>query len=414
MNENYQAMSYRAIFIMPISSGKMHLLPSLTFLAFTLVGFQLFSSPVLAVNVTKIDDCPALSPRTGVPKDATDVRADDIKVIAAMGDSIMAGFGMMGSSSIIDTSSFREYRGQSYGIGGDSDAQTMATFTRHFSPDLVGPSLGERSVSLCLTIMFKKVGIFQFGTNTNICFLYTPAKLDGALQHLHLNGAVSGATASSLSNQLDYLIPKMKSLSNDFENDWKLVNIQIGSNDQCASCGLNALDVTAARYGSYVSAAVKRIVENVPNVIVNLIGVFHVSPVYNLTAGQSYCNTIAGQPLNRNLCGCFQGTSSSRRAMDALADSYNDKLIEIYQSYQGKNNTGFGVTYQPNNINIAGFPLEAMSNADCFHPSLISHQWISKIAWNNLFTPRPYKPSVHNFNKNQEILCPGENDRIII
>ena len=33
---------------------------------------------------------------------------DDIKVIAALGDSIMAGFGMMGSSGAIDLGTFRE------------------------------------------------------------------------------------------------------------------------------------------------------------------------------------------------------------------------------------------------------------------------------------------------------------------
>ncbi|KAG2222312.1 hypothetical protein INT45_001575 [Circinella minor] len=372
----------------------MHFLSSLTILASTFIGFQLFNPSVTAVNVTSINDCPALPARESRPVDATDVRIDDIKVIAALGDSIMAGFGMMGSSGSVDLGAFREYRGQSYGIGGDRDAQTMATFTKKFSPDLVGPSLGDRSASLCLTGWCSPT--FTYKTNDK------------------LNGAVSGSIAKSLDNQLDYIIPKIKSLASDFDNDWKLINIQIGSNDQCASCGKNADDVTSDKYAGYVSKAVERIVKNVPNVIVNLMGVFRVSPVYDLTSGQRYCPSYLGQPLNRLLCSCFKSTSEARKEMDALSDSYNNELIKIYQSYQGKNATSYAVTYQPNNIQVGGFPLEMMSTSDCFHPSLMSHQWISKIAWNALFTPRDYKPDVINYDKGQQIYCPTATDRIVI
>ena len=67
-----------------------------------------------------------------------------------------------------------------------------------------------------------------------------------------LNGAVSGSIAKNLDNQLDYIIPSMfyllirttyhcsiiimifisieiKDMASDFDNDWKLINIQIGS-----------------------------------------------------------------------------------------------------------------------------------------------------------------------------------------
>ena len=36
-------------------------------------------------NVTQISDCPALTPRNG-PRDASDLRPDDIKVLGALGD----------------------------------------------------------------------------------------------------------------------------------------------------------------------------------------------------------------------------------------------------------------------------------------------------------------------------------------
>ena len=45
-----------------------------------------------------------------------------------------------------------------------------------------------------------------------------------------LNAALSGGLAMNLEDELDYLIPRMKELPNvNFETDWKLITIQIGS-----------------------------------------------------------------------------------------------------------------------------------------------------------------------------------------
>lgn len=41
---------------------------------------------VVALNVTSISECPALTTRTSPPEDVTDLRADDIKILGALGD----------------------------------------------------------------------------------------------------------------------------------------------------------------------------------------------------------------------------------------------------------------------------------------------------------------------------------------
>lgn len=57
-----------------------------------MVHFKLLVLPLLAVvslvtaNVESITDCPKLAPRKTSPKDVTDLRADDIEVVAALGD----------------------------------------------------------------------------------------------------------------------------------------------------------------------------------------------------------------------------------------------------------------------------------------------------------------------------------------
>lgn len=57
----------------------------------------------------------------------------------------------------------------------------------------------------------------------------------------------------------------------DFENDWKMINMQIGSNDQCASCIDSVLPLlTPEKYGGHVTDAVERIRTSVPKVLVNL------------------------------------------------------------------------------------------------------------------------------------------------
>ena len=61
--------------------------------------------------------------------------------------------------------------------------------------------------------------------------------------------------------------------------------ILITGNDQCASCSDNSADVTPDAYGDYVDAVVERIRNEVPRVIVNIVGTFNVSGVYDLTMG---------------------------------------------------------------------------------------------------------------------------------
>lgn len=118
----------------------------------------------------------------------------------------------------------------------------------------------------------------------------------------------------------------MKAMKNvNFSNDWKMITIQIGSNDQCASClSPWKSEVTAEKFGSYVEKAVERIQKSIPRTIVNLVGSFKVSPVYSLTKGQDYCRPILNIPdaqLNRVECSCFLGSDEDRSNMDDLADS---------------------------------------------------------------------------------------------
>jgi phospholipase B1 len=66
-------------------------------------------------------------------------RSQDIKVVMAMGDSMTAGFAIMGRSTI---SLLDEWRGLSGFVGGDPGAITLPNFFQHYSPDVIGASVG--------------------------------------------------------------------------------------------------------------------------------------------------------------------------------------------------------------------------------------------------------------------------------
>lgn len=60
-------------------------------------------------------------------------------------------------------------------------------------------------------------------------------------------------------------------LTTNYQKDWKMITLQIGSNDQCASCDGDIMDhVTPTAYGQYVEAAIQRINNEIPKVVVNL------------------------------------------------------------------------------------------------------------------------------------------------
>ncbi|KAI9477877.1 MAG: hypothetical protein EXX96DRAFT_229104 [Benjaminiella poitrasii] len=354
---------------------------------------------VSGATVSSIASCPSLAARSTPAKDVTDLRIDDFNIVGALGDSIMAGFAMMGvdyeGSGALNLSLVSEYRGNSYAIGGDSGAVTLANFIKKYNPDVKGASVLSHVVSFC------SADTCGFPTSA-----YRPLKDN-------LNAGQSGALAMNLDYELDYLIPRMKSyiLSTSFANDWKFITIQIGSNDQCAACKADLAEyVTAEAYGQYVEAAVQRIKAEIPKVVVNLLGTFKVSGVFPLSAGQSYC-VPNGILENTSECSC-SGSAADLAKMDALSDAYNAKLQAIADKYKGTSGGTFAVMYSPAPIDISSFPIDALSNVDCFHPSLKGHQWIAKSFWNQLFVKSSLKPSTMKFDANLGVYCPTASDRL--
>ncbi|KAL0083939.1 hypothetical protein F4703DRAFT_1605132 [Phycomyces blakesleeanus] len=363
-------------------------------LAISLTVSLLFSE-TQARNVHDISECPPLKPRRSPPKDVTDLRIDDIKVIASLGDSTMAGFGLQ---EIIDGTTpldALEIRGKNYATGGDPGAKSLARFTTNYQPELKGASVGQIVVTRC---------------NYDYCALsdYNP-DVD------RLNGAKSGAIAKRIKDELDYVIPYMKEYPGvDFENDWKLIILHIGNNDQCDSCTVRGNESTPEVYGSYIDTAIERISQNIPKAIVTLVGNLNVSTLYNLASRHpEYCPTedaTINYLTPKVECPCLS-SPELMLGMDAVVAEYNKRLIKIAEKYKAKKGSNFAVVYQPAGIDFRGFPINYLSPLDCFHPSIHAQEYFAKILWNSLFRPSIKKQKVFEYDENL-IYCPKNSDRI--
>jgi hypothetical protein len=79
--------------------------------------------------------------------------------------------------------------------------------------------------------------------------------------------------------------------------------------------------------------------------------------------------------------------------MDELAKAYNDILAEIALDYQSRNYDDFTVVYDPSlgYANVSQGKRDQISGADCFHPSVGTHNRAGIRLWNNMFQPQSEK-----------------------
>jgi phospholipase B1 len=311
------------------------------------------------------------------------VRPKDIKVIAAIGDSITAGFGAAGLSNpnqALDFSLLVENRGLSFAIGGDDKAITLGNFFAQSNPDIAGRSVGTHGPNIC--------------TPTFCLGVYTP-ELD------NLNAARTGATSTNLNNQVDYLIQQMKNMSQiNYEQDFKLISVMIGANDLCRSCR-NLL--TADQFEDNLKTLLERIRLQIPRTIVNMYQLFNVSQLYDLTKDSLYCQQRRSSILTSECrCAFDVGLEGDRRRlqMDELAVQYNGRLLKIAKEYRALNSSSFSVIVDPaaTGFSLRNASLEYLSNMDCFHPSRKAHELFAIYAWNNLFLPYSQKKVMTNLD----------------
>ncbi|XP_072313550.1 phospholipase B1, membrane-associated [Eucyclogobius newberryi] len=322
--------------------------------------------------------CVDTAPSQTVPTSAHRLRPADVKVVAALGDSLTAGFGAKATNLILLRT---EYKGVSWSIGGDATLETVTTLPnilRKFNPDLKGMSKGQ-----------------------------------GNLQS-KFNMAVSGAKIAAIPDQVTRLIEAMKSDSSvDFENDWKLVTLFIGGNDLCSYCHDRAT-LSPQKYSQHMMETLDILYNEVPRVLVNVLEILQIEGLRRVKRDSLGCSV-----LQELVCTCFLTPSDDSPELSEIKRINQELQVETEKLVFGSRYDGredFAVVAQPffkNSIvplNADGRPDDTYFSADCFHFSERGHSSMAAALWNNMLEPVGKKQTFNNFtNARNDLKCPTKD-----
>ncbi|XP_070578251.1 phospholipase B1, membrane-associated-like [Ptychodera flava] len=320
--------------------------------------------------------CPYLPPSDTVPTSVHELRPGDVSVIAALGDSLTAGYAISADSL---REVFTEYRGLSWSVGGDNSfaegTLTLTNILRNYNPDIVGYSV-------------------DIGSHRNF-------------NVSRLNVAVGGARAYDMLTQTEELIARLKNWDEvDYENDWKLVTLLIGGNDLCAY-GRDPLGASTAAYKEEIKKALDKMHAEIPRTFVNLVQVLLVTEVNKLTG---YCDFIhlvacpcAKQRWDENWEDVLHLARSYHRALEDLVlygdyDTRDDFTVVIQPFFEE--------TYIPW-LEDKGRWDDSLFAPDCFHFSEYGHQVGAMTLWNNMVEPAGSKRKA--WSPEDVLECPAQN-----
>ncbi|XP_066122900.1 phospholipase B1, membrane-associated [Saccopteryx bilineata] len=328
--------------------------------------------------------CPDKNPSDTIPTSVHRLKVADIKVIAALGDSLTAGNGA-GSKpgDILDV--LTQYRGLSWSVGGDgnlSSVTTLANMLREFNPSLKGFSLG--------TGKENSPGAF-------------------------LNQAVAGDCAGDLPVQARRLVGLMKNHTKiNFQEDWKIITLFIGGNDLCDSCN-DPVRYSPQNFTDNIRKALDILHAEVPRAFVNLVMVLEIASLRELFQEKK---VSCPRMILRNLCPCvlkFDDNSTELATLIEVNQKYQDGTHQLVESGRYDTREDFTVVVQPffEKVNMPktsdGLPDSSFFAPDCFHFSSKSHAHAASALWNNMLEPVGQKSTQHDFENKINITCPNED-----
>nr|XP_015206486.1 PREDICTED: phospholipase B1, membrane-associated-like [Lepisosteus oculatus] len=326
--------------------------------------------------------CPDMSPSSSVPTSVQRVKPADIKVIAALGDSLTTAIGA-NASSILGIPN--EYRQVSWSIGGYGtyqDVITLANIVKLFNPNVIAPALKR-------TVNGKPATLKETGFNL----------------------AVTGHNTYEFTQQTRHLIDTLKNYPGlSFEEDWKLLTILIGNNDICDYCKNKTL-YSADSFIHNLTVALDMLYNEIPRMIVNLVEVLDMEGLREVNDGSIGCL------LQRSFCSCLVRPDTGSPELE--------ELIELNHEFQRRmeqligsgryNKDDFSVVLQPY-LKKAKPPKDESGKVDysffapdCFHFSIKGHEELAKGLWNNMFQPDGEKFEIENFSEPIELICPPED-----
>ncbi|XP_076250727.1 phospholipase B1, membrane-associated-like [Rhynchophorus ferrugineus] len=314
-----------------------------------------------------------------VPTNVNKIRPGDIDVVAAMGDSITAGYGIFDTVGLINT--LYEARGAVFSIGGQETWETILTLPnllKLYNPKLYGYSLHSVSISK--------------GSKFNV--------------------AEGGAISENMPYMAKVLVDRIKNDPKvDVEKQWKMVTIFIGHNDFCTNiCYTTDYEKFLREHEADMLEVLRILKKNLPRSIINILPLFDIKSIVNSSGQGLFCT------LSRiYYCPCLVALQYQQMRSKYFEVLYKwqklDLAIADYPEFHTENFTVIGhpftTTYniptnEDGNVNYNYI------GPDCFHLSQRAHAKVANDLWNSLFTPYENKGSSNLKKELQNFNCPSE------
>lgn len=129
---------------------------------------------------------------------------------------------------------------------------------------------------------------------------------------------MSGATAQTLPSQIDRLKWQfgLGGPYRKYKDEWKLATVFVGANNLCAACtdGDNLpAEADPEEYAAALKATLIDLRESIGPTFVNLVGIFDVSLVFELSRGYPYCEMLFDK-MPVPICSCATSNEDNRKS----------------------------------------------------------------------------------------------------
>ncbi|XP_054900122.1 phospholipase B1, membrane-associated [Poeciliopsis prolifica] len=326
--------------------------------------------------------CPDMTPSPTVPSSVEFVKAADIKVIAALGDSMTTAVGANASSVKALPEEFRHVSWSIGGYGTFQDVITLANIIKLFNPTLIGASLGK-----------------------------TTYGIESPFNETGFNLAVTGHNTFQLPNQTRKLIDTLRQHKGlNFAEDWKLLTILIGMNDICDYCK-DKSQFSVDNFIRYLTLSLEMLKKEVPRMIVNVVQILRISFLREVKKPTEGCN------LQEAFCGCLIKPGPNSPELKELIEvnlKFQKSLEKLFYSNRFFKKD-FAVVLQPftRDADAPRLPNGTIDMTffapDCFHITIKGHEELAKGLWNNMFQPGNRKTIVSKLSEPLKLICPPQD-----
>uniref|UniRef100_A0A1I8MT23 Phospholipase B1, membrane-associated n=1 Tax=Musca domestica TaxID=7370 RepID=A0A1I8MT23_MUSDO len=311
------------------------------------------------------------------------LRPGDIDIVAAMGDSLTAGNGILGTNLLHLA---HENRGASWSIGGQGTWREYMTFPnllKEYNPKVYGYSLGD-------------------ATTTERASRFNVAEL--------------GAMSRDMPYMAKVLVKRLLHDPNvNMTHHWKVITLMVGNNDYCSEvCFLPDPMKAIDDHERNMLKTYRYLRDNVPRLMLN------VSPAPNLLLLTKQKEI----PLQCRLmlafeCPCIFGKSPKyQKFLGKFMDKWAQRDIEIAKRGEFNMETfTINIEHYTNQYTLPTLPNgnadTTYTSEDCFHISQKAQAASAHSYWNNLFEmpneKRSFKKDIY-----EHFLCPTEEHPYII